>query len=67
MKINKDYWKRTSSYVALGTLLLPTIILYIPMLSGFGIPPATLELIQAIGAVMIVVAQVFSFKQKQNI
>lgn len=66
ISFNKEYFKRTSSYVAIGALFLPTIVGYIPMLSGFGIPESILGNLQAFLVVCIIAAQLVTFSIGQK-
>lgn len=65
IKLNTEFFKRTSTYINFILAVVPTLIAYVPYLNVFGIPEGVLQTVASIGAVAVMVSQVLSFKRSQ--
>ena len=65
ISLNKEFFKRTSTYINFALAVLPTIIIYVPFLNVFGIPENILSYVASFGAIAVMVAQVLNFKRSQ--
>ena len=65
IKLNTEFFKRTSTYINFILAVVPTLIVYVPYLNVFGIPEGVLQTVASIGAVAVMVSQVLSFKRSQ--
>ena len=63
--LNKEFFKRSSTYINFALAVLPTVIIYVPFLNVFGIPENILGYVASTGAIAVMVAQVLSFKRAQ--
>ena len=65
MKFNADFFKRLSTWANLVLGVIPTAIAYLPQLNGLGIPDVYLQASIGVCAVLVMLAQVVSFKSKE--